>query len=45
MGGRGIVNKVETHIKNGLTSFLFEKDKIQDLTIQMSISGDKVIFS
>jgi ATP-dependent Clp protease ATP-binding subunit ClpA len=43
-GGRGIVNRIETYIKNGLTNFMFNSNKIKDCTIIMSIEDNKVHF-
>ncbi len=36
-GGRGINNRVETYIKNGITNFMFEQDKTQDLDFEIYI--------
>lgn len=44
MGGRGIVNRIETHIKNGLTNFMFKSNKIENCTIKMYLSENQVIF-
>lgn len=44
MGGRGIVNRIETHIKNGLTNYLFESGKFSDAAIQLQISDGNVHF-
>lgn len=44
MGGRGIVNRIETHIKNGLTNFMFESKKVENCTIKMMMNNNKVIF-
>lgn len=44
MGGRGIVNRIETHIKNGLTNFMFESKKVENCTIKMMMKNNKVIF-
>ena len=45
MGGRGIVNRIETHIKNGLTNFLFETGETQNCSIQASVDDKQVVFS
>ena len=44
MGGRGIVNRIETHIKNGLTNFMFETKKVENCTIKMIMQNNKVMF-
>lgn len=44
MGGRGIVNRIETHIKNGLTNFMFKSKKVENCTIKMMMKDNKVIF-
>lgn len=44
MGGRGIVNKIETHIKNGLTNFMFKTKKVEDCTIKVTMKNEKVDF-
>lgn len=44
MGGRGIVNRIETHIKNGLTNFMFESRKVENCTITVKIANSKVVF-
>lgn len=44
MGGRGIVNRIETHIKNGLTNFMFESKNVENCTIKMMMKNNKVIF-
>jgi len=44
MGGRGIVNKIETHIKNGLTNFMFESQKLEDCIIKVKVKNEKVVF-
>ena len=36
-GGRGINNRVETHIKNGITNFMFEQNKTQNLSFRIFI--------
>jgi ATP-dependent Clp protease ATP-binding subunit ClpA len=43
-GGRGIINKIEEFIKNGLTDFMFESKKLNDCNIKMEIKDNKVIF-
>jgi ATP-dependent Clp protease ATP-binding subunit ClpA len=45
MGGRGLVNRLETYIKNGLTNFMFQSKKIADCTIRMEINSNNVLFS
>ncbi len=44
MGGRGIVNKIETHIKNGLTNFMFRTKKVENCTIKVTIKNKEVAF-
>jgi ATP-dependent Clp protease ATP-binding subunit ClpA len=44
MGGRGIVNRIETHIKNGLTNFMFKTRKREDCSIKVSLDNGAVIF-
>ena len=36
-GGRGINNRVETHIKNGITNFMFEQNKTENLNFRIFI--------
>ena len=36
-GGRGIVNRIETYIKNGMSNFLFEQDKIENVKFRIFI--------
>ncbi len=43
MGGRGILNRVETHIKNGLARFIPQNAEV--IEVSMEVAGDKVIFS
>jgi ATP-dependent Clp protease ATP-binding subunit ClpA len=44
MGGRGIVNRIETHIKNGLTNFMFESRKVENCAINVKIVKSKIVF-
>ena len=44
MGGRGIVNRVETHIKNGLTNYIFKSGKMKNCSIRISIVNNEVFF-
>jgi len=44
MGGRGIVNRIETHIKNGLTNFMFKTKKTENCTITLKMQDRKVCF-
>lgn len=44
MGGRGIVNKIETHIKNGLTKFMFKTKKVENCTIKIKMKNKEVVF-
>ncbi|MDD5361371.1 MAG: AAA family ATPase [Ignavibacteria bacterium] len=45
-GGRAIVNQVETYIKNGITNFLFEQKKIEEIKVKVTITNgtEKVKF-
>ncbi len=46
-GGRGINNRVETYIKNGITNFMFDQNKTQDLNFNIFIdesNANKVDF-
>ena len=36
-GGRGIINKVETHVKNGITNFMFEQNKSENFNFKIFI--------
>jgi ATP-dependent Clp protease ATP-binding subunit ClpA len=44
MGGRGIVNRIETYIKNGLTKFMFKTKKVANCSIKMKIINKEVTF-
>lgn len=44
MGGRGIVNRIETHIKNGLTNFMFKTKKTENCVIAVRMHDGKVRF-
>ena len=44
MGGRGIINRIETHIKNGLTNFMFKSGKLENCTILLSIKNKEIVF-
>jgi flagellar biosynthesis GTPase FlhF len=44
MGGRGIVNRIETHIKNGLTNFMFDTRKTENCQITAKVQDQKVVF-
>jgi len=44
MGGRGLVNRIETYIKNGLTNFMFDTGKLADCTIALKVSNKTVVF-
>lgn len=44
MGGRGIVNRIETFIKNGLTNFMFKTKKIDNCTIKVTIQNNEIEF-
>ena len=43
-GGRGIVNKIEEHIKNGLTNHIFKTKKNKDCTIILKMKDDIIQF-
>ena len=36
-GGRGIKNRIETHIKNGITNFMFEQNKTENVNFRIFI--------
>jgi len=40
-GGRGINNRVETYIKNGITNFMFEQDQAEGLRFRIYIDDAK----
>ena len=44
MGGRGIINRIETHIKNGLTNFMFKSGKLENCTIHISMKNNEIVF-
>lgn len=44
MGGRGIVNRIETYIKNGLTNFMYKTKKNEKCTIKMYFKNKEIIF-
>ncbi len=44
MGGRGIVNRIETFIKNGLTKFMFRTKKVENCTIKAKMQNNEVEF-
>jgi ATP-dependent Clp protease ATP-binding subunit ClpA len=44
MGGRGIVNRIETHIKNGLTNFMFRTRKRENCSVTATMSDGHVSF-
>lgn len=44
MGGRGIVNRIETFIKNGLTNFMFKTKKLKDCSIKVKMKDNQVEF-
>lgn len=44
MGGRGIVNRIETHIKNGLTNFMFQTKKTENCEVTLKMEDGKVCF-
>ncbi|HPG74377.1 MAG TPA: AAA family ATPase, partial [Bacteroidales bacterium] len=44
MGGRGIVNRIETHIKNGMTNFMFESRKVENCSISVTVKNGNIVF-
>ena len=44
MGGRGIVNRIETHIKNGLTNHMFRTKRARDCRVSLSMRDGRVGF-
>jgi ATP-dependent Clp protease ATP-binding subunit ClpA len=44
MGGRGIVNRIETHLKNGLTNFMFTTKKRENCSIGARMNDGHVTF-
>ncbi len=44
MGGRGIVNRIETFIKNGLTNFMFKTKKLKDCSIKVKMNDNQIEF-
>ena len=38
-GGRGIINKIETHIKNGITNFIFGQNESKNLKFEIYIDN------
>lgn len=44
MGGRGIVNRIETHIKNGMTNFMFESRKVEKCSISVTVKNGNIVF-
>ncbi len=43
MGGRGIINKIETEIKNGITNFMYEQDQTENFNFRVFIDKDKKV--
>ena len=43
MGGRGIINKIETEIKNGISNFMFEQDKSDNFNFRVYIDENKLV--
>ena len=43
MGGRGIINKIETEIKNGITNFMYEQDRSEDLNFRVFIDTNNSV--
>ena len=37
MGGRGIINRIETYIKNGITRFMYEQERSENLRFKVYI--------
>jgi ATP-dependent Clp protease ATP-binding subunit ClpA len=42
MGGRGIGNRIELHIKNGLAKFIFSNPKSKNINVK--VIGNNVVF-
>ncbi len=43
MGGRGIINKIETEIKNGITNFMYEQESSENLNFRVFINDEKLV--
>jgi len=43
MGGRGIINKIETEIKNGITNFMYEQEQSENLNFKVFIDKNKMV--
>ncbi len=43
MGGRGIINKIETEIKNGIANFMFEQDKSDNFNFRVYIDEKNLV--
>lgn len=43
MGGRGIINKIETEIKNGLTNFMYEQEQSENLNFKVIIDENNLV--
>ena len=43
MGGRGIINKIETEIKNGITNFMYEQEQSENLNFKVFIDANNSV--
>ena len=43
MGGRGIINKIETEIKNGITNFMYEQEQSENLNFRVFVDENKQV--
>jgi len=43
MGGRGIINKIETEIKNGITNFMYDQEQSENLNFKIVIDKNKEV--
>jgi len=43
MGGRGIINKIETEIKNGITNFMYEQEQSENLNFRIFIDKNNLV--
>lgn len=43
MGGRGIINKIETEIKNGITNFMYEQEQSESLNFKVFIDANNSV--
>ena len=43
MGGRGIINKIETEIKNGITNFMYAQEQSENINFRVFIDENKQV--